>query len=161
MCSSDLVPAHMIPSAFVWLDALPLTANGKLDVKKLPPPESVGDGPEELAPRNHEEQRIAEVWSRVLQRPVVSVHEDFFTSGGHSLLALRMLTEIRAALGVEIPARRLFETPTIEGLATFVREHATTDSPEWKFLVQVQRGDTARRPLFLVPGGWEIGRAHV
>jgi amino acid adenylation domain-containing protein len=150
------LPAHMIPSAFVSLDALPLTPNGKLDARKLPRPESSvpATSAAAVAPRNEIERGIAEIWSRVLGRKASSVRDDFFTVGGHSLLALRLLGEVRNQFGVEIPTRRLFETPTIEGLAAFVSEQKAAAIREEKYLVPIQRGDPAVQPLFLVPGGW-------
>ena len=150
------LPAYMIPSAFVWLDALPLTPNGKLDARKLPPPDAATVAPSAAAvtPRNETERGIAAIWARVLGCDAPSVLDDFFTVGGHSLLALRLLGEIRNEFGVEIPARRLFETPTIEGLAACVSQQTSAAAPAGNFLVQVQRGDPSARPLFLVPGGW-------
>jgi len=152
------LPAHMIPAAFLWLDALPLTANGKLDFAKLPAPDasSFAVATERVIPRNKLELGIAEIWQRVLGRDQSSVLDDFFAVGGHSLLGLQLLASIRDEFGVEVPARRLFETPTIEGLARYVSEH--TSSPKSAAthgsLVLVQRGDPGRQPLFLVPGGW-------
>ena len=153
---SDRLPAYMIPSAFVWLDALPLTPNGKLDARKLPPPDAatVATSAAAVAPRNETERGIAAIWARVLGCDAPSVLDDFFTVGGHSLLALRLLGEIRKKFGAEIPARRLFETPTIEGLAAYLSEHAAISAPAGKFLVPVQRGDPSLPPLFLVAGGW-------
>ena len=90
----------------------------------------------------------------MIGREASSVFEDFFTVGGHSLLALKLLGEIRNALGVEVPARHLFETPTIAGLAAFVAAHTLQAAPEKKFLVSIQKGGAGRRPLFLVAGGW-------
>ncbi len=150
------VPAYMIPSAFIWMDALPLTANGKLDTRKLRSPDATAPASADaVPPRNERERDIAAIWERALGRSVASVFDDFFTLGGHSLLALRVLGEIRAKFGIEIPARRLFETPTIAGLADYLSARTAADAPPAeKFLVSVQKGDPALRPLFLVPGGW-------
>ena len=150
------VPGYMIPSAFVWLDALPLTANGKLDTQRLPAPDAPASATpaEAVPPRNECEQGIAAIWKSTLGRDASSVFEDFFTVGGHSLLALRLLGEIRNTFGIEIPARRLFETPTIAGLAEYVSAHTEEAVPERKFLMPIQKGSTALRPLFLVAGGW-------
>ncbi len=152
---SSRIPAYMIPSAFVWLDTLPLTPNGKLDTRRLPAPDTGAReiSAEAIAPRDDTEFGIATIWERVLGRSAGSVFEDFFTVGGHSLLALRLLGEIREKFGVEIPAGRLFETPTIAGLAAYLAARATPPVAE-KSLVSVQRGDPSRRPLFLVAGGW-------
>ena len=153
---SHRVPAHMIPSAFVWIDFLPLTPNGKLDTRRLPSPGTAAApaSAETISPRNERERGIAAIWQRALGRNASSVFEDFFTAGGHSLLALRLLGEIRSKFGIEIPARRLFETPTIAGLAEYVSAHTPKTGPAEKFLVSIQRGDSSLRPLFLVAGGW-------
>ncbi|MEO6742763.1 MAG: AMP-binding protein, partial [Chthoniobacteraceae bacterium] len=153
---SQRVPGYMIPSAFVWMDALPLTANGKLDTQRLPAPEATAAATPAGAvpPRNECERGIAAIWKRALGRDASSVLEDFFTAGGHSLLALRLLVEIRNQFGIEVPARRLFETPTIAGLSEYVLARTTEAVPARKYLMPVQKGSTALRPLFLVAGGW-------
>jgi amino acid adenylation domain-containing protein len=150
------LPAYMIPSAFVWLETLPLTPNGKLDARRLPMTEiaSHGAAAESVSPRNEIEQGIAQMWERALGRGKASITDDFFTVGGHSLLALRLLGDIRTTLGVEVPARRFFETPTIAGLAEYVSEHTPSAAPHEGLLVPIQKGSPATPPLFLVAGGW-------
>ena len=154
------LPEPLIPSVFTMLPMLPLTPNGKLDQQAL---QALGDAlPSSkinpaIPPRNPVEEGVARIWERVLSRKSVSIREDFFTVGGHSLLSLRLLAEIRNEFGVMIPARRLFETPTVEGLAACISEQATSSAPEtsaWNFLVPIQRGEPSIPPLFLVPGGW-------
>src|SRR5207245_1417324 len=102
------LPDYMIPSAFVVLDALPLSPNGKVDRKALPAPEALGPGPSEahLAPRTEMEEVIAGIIGAVLHRERVGVTESFFDLGGHSLLATQVMSRIRA-LGVELPLRTL------------------------------------------------------
>jgi acyl carrier protein len=114
-------PEYMIPSAFVVLDAMPLTANRKIDKRSLPDPgaqtrPSTGDAP----PRLPTEHALADIWREVLRVEQVGVHDNFFDLGGHSLLATQLVSRVRQACGVEIPVRALFETPTIAGLAATV-----------------------------------------
>ncbi|AXE88333.1 Gramicidin S synthase 2 [Streptomyces sp. Go-475] len=117
------LPAYMVPSAVVVLDALPLTSNGKLDRGRLPVPES---GRPELdvrfvAPRDAVEEAVARVWCAVLGVDRVGVHDDFFELGGHSLLVIQVMARIRKLLGVEVPLRVLFDAATVEELAARVR----------------------------------------
>jgi amino acid adenylation domain-containing protein len=117
------LPNYMVPSAFVRLDAMPLGANGKIDRKRLPAPDSIAR-PEDLyvAPRNPTEDILAGIWKEVLGVERVGVHDDFFELGGHSLLAVQVLARVRAAFGIDIPLGRLFEAATVEQLALAVEE---------------------------------------
>ncbi len=117
------LPAYMVPSAVVVLDALPLTSNGKLDRRRLPVPDV--SRPELdvrfVAPRDVVEEVVAQVWCAVLGVGRVGVHDDFFALGGHSLLAIQVTARIRKLLGVEVPLRVLFDAATVEELAACVR----------------------------------------
>jgi amino acid adenylation domain-containing protein len=116
----EKLPDYMVPSVFVMLDALPLTPNGKVDRKRLPAPERMRAEAEYVAPRTAIEEIISSIWSEVLRLERVGVYDNFFELGGHSLLATQVTFAIREKLGVELPLRRIFETPTVAGLAELV-----------------------------------------
>ena len=112
------LPEYMVPSAFVALDAFPLTPNGKVDRRALPAPEAAaGDADDFVAPRTEDERAVAALWSELLRVPKIDVRADFFDLGGHSLLATRLLARIEYDYGIELPLRALFEAPTVEQLA--------------------------------------------
>ena len=115
----ERLPEHQVPAAFVALEALPLTSNGKLDRRALPAPEAdaLARPAESLAPRTETERLVAGVWQEVLGLPAVGVEDNFFEMGGHSLLATRVMARLRQLCAVELPLRVLFERPTVGALA--------------------------------------------
>ncbi|MEO6196443.1 MAG: amino acid adenylation domain-containing protein [Thermoanaerobaculia bacterium] len=111
------LPDNMVPTAFVWLDEIPLTRNGKVDLAALPLPEDVAPAREAAPPRTPFEEVLVGIWSEVLGVDRVGIDESFFELGGHSLLATQVMSRARSAFQVELPLRALFEEPTVEGLA--------------------------------------------
>lgn len=151
------VPDYMIPSAFVTISGLPLTNNGKLDRKALPVPEI--EGPRSriahVAPRSNIEFTIAKIWSRVLGVENPGVHDDFFESGGHSLLAVRLINEINRTLNIRLGLAALFQFRTIERLAAFSVEGVQP------LVVRMANGAEAT-PIYVIYAGnhqFKIARA--
>ncbi|MFC5743983.1 amino acid adenylation domain-containing protein, partial [Dyella tabacisoli] len=114
--------SYMLPSAYVTLDALPLTANGKIDRNAFPTPELQHGEAAYVAPRTPAEEIMAGIWAEVLRLDKVSIHDDFFALGGHSLLATQLMSRVQRALKVALPLRALFEAPSISALMLKVAE---------------------------------------
>jgi amino acid adenylation domain-containing protein len=127
------LPEPMIPAAFIALPALPLTPNGKVDRRALartaPAPEWGGPAAERVAPRTPAEEAVAAIFTEVLDVPAAGAHDDFFALGGHSLLAMRLVSRVRELLNAELPLRRIFETPTVAGIAAALEEESGTLVP--------------------------------
>ncbi len=121
----DKLPAHMIPSAFVHLDTLPVTSSGKVNRAALPPPDPGRLDRELVEPRNDVERELVEIWRRALGVDGVGLRDDFFKLGGHSLIALRVMIEIEGRFGVNLPLATLLESPTVERLAEVIGAEAS------------------------------------
>jgi amino acid adenylation domain-containing protein len=120
----ERLPPYMVPSSFVWLDALPLNPNGKVDRRALAAiePEKAGEPESFAAPRTPTEELLAAAWAELLGRERVGVDDDFFDLGGHSLLATRLFSRLRDLFGLELPLRVLFEAPVLADLAAWIDE---------------------------------------
>jgi acyl carrier protein len=118
----EKLPDHMVPSAYVMLEALPLLPNSKLDRRALPVPDwaKAGVRAAYVAPRIPAEEVLSGIWAEVLKVEQVGIHDNFFELGGHSLLATQVVSRVRDAFQAELPLRALFETPTLSGLAQAV-----------------------------------------
>ncbi|MBD2448701.1 non-ribosomal peptide synthase/polyketide synthase [Nostoc sp. FACHB-152] len=117
----DKLPEYMIPSAFVLLESLPLTSNGKIDRRALPKPELDSTLLEKyVAPRTPTEEMLAQIWAQVLKVEQVGIHDNFFELGGHSLLATQLVSRIRNIFKVEILLRELFAAATVAQLAQVI-----------------------------------------
>jgi ubiquinone/menaquinone biosynthesis C-methylase UbiE/acyl carrier protein len=115
------LPAYMLPDTFVVLEALPLTPNEKVDHRALPAPEVRSGGDKGYtAPTSEVEAGIASIMAKLLGLQQVSIHDNFFELGGHSLLATSLVSRIRTQLQTEFPLQRVFETPTVAGMAVYV-----------------------------------------
>jgi len=127
----ERLPEYMVPSAFVWLEALPLSPNGKLDRKALPAPEADAYGVMGYeAPQGEVEERLAALWGELLELDQVSATANFFELGGHSLLATRLVALIRREFGVDLQIVTVFSHSTLRGLAAAIdRAEARSDIP--------------------------------
>ncbi|MFL6126905.1 amino acid adenylation domain-containing protein, partial [Actinophytocola sp.] len=135
------LPEHMVPSSVVVLDALPVTANGKLDRRALPSPDAVAST-SDREPANERERLLCELFVEVLGVPKAGPDDSFFDLGGHSLLATRLTARVRATLNAELAVRSVFETPTPAGLAALLADSTRSARPP---LVPVTRPE--RLPL--------------
>ncbi|HVT98020.1 MAG TPA: amino acid adenylation domain-containing protein, partial [Acidobacteriaceae bacterium] len=138
----NMLPEYMLPAGYLLLDALPLTANGKVDRKALPEPEyqfAQEDTPY-VAPSTPTEQTLAAIWSSVLEYPRVGIHDDFFLLGGHSLLAIRLMSQIEQQFARHLPLEMIFQWRTIAELASVLDRVTaqsaweTTSDPAWEEL---------------------------
>lgn len=125
------LPDYMVPAAYTWLTALPLTAHGKLDRRALPAPseDSALAGTPYEAPRTATEAALADLWTGVLGVPQVGIHDNFFELGGHSLTASRLVQQIRGRWAGGLPLRALFEHPTVAALAALLDATGPTPAP--------------------------------
>jgi amino acid adenylation domain-containing protein len=149
------LPEYMIPSAFVFLDAIPLTANGKIDRQALPVPDLAANDTF-MPPSDAIEFQLMQIWEEVLQITPIGMKDNFFNIGGHSLLAVSLMARIQKQFDKQLSLATLFQGATIEHLAQIIRS-TTPDDPFSSTLMPLQRGSSHQRPLFFVhPGGGTV-----
>ncbi|MDQ1738438.1 MAG: hypothetical protein QOE53_90, partial [Pseudonocardiales bacterium] len=148
-----VLPEYMVPAAFVVLARLPLTGSGKIDHRALPEPEwATAAGEVAVAPRTPLEAELAALFAELLALPApVGVLDNFFSLGGHSLTATRLMTQVRSGYGVELPVRVLFTDPTVAGLAAAV-EAARAQPSSRRPAVELSDAETEDLLRTLIPG---------
>jgi amino acid adenylation domain-containing protein len=140
---AQTLPDYMVPAAYLRLDRFPLTQNGKLDRRALPAPGATVAAEESYAPpEGPVEAALAAIWAELLQIDRVGRHDNFFEHGGHSLMAVQMVSRIRDRCGRDVPVRRIFEAPTIAGLAADL-DRAALDQPPSARLPPIARCELA------------------
>ncbi len=128
---SEQLPEYMVPSAFVRIESVPLTANGKVDLKALPSPGQPTPAEREfVTPRNADEEKLVGIWKEVLKMDRVGVTDNFFELGGHSLLATQIISRIRNTFRVQMPLHSFLESPTVAGLAEKIVHCPPAESEE-------------------------------
>ncbi|BBC63199.1 hypothetical protein MMRN_00950 [Mycobacterium marinum] len=145
---AQALPAYMVPAAVVVVDSLPLTVNGKLDIRALPAPQYGATG-SYRAPASPVEEVLAGIYAQVLGLDRVAVDQSFFDLGGNSILAMRVSSAIEKFLGVDLPVRLMFEAPTVESLSRQVE--SPYSSVELAPVELLKQG--AGTPLFCLPPG--------
>ena len=140
---SKNLPDYMIPTFFIQIDKIPLTANGKVDRRALPEPSGeIDTGAEYVAPRNELEEKLVKLWSEVLEAGRIGINDDFFVLGGHSLKAIKLASIIQRELLVEISVTDIFSRPTVKELGEYIgktkkAEYSTIEAAEEKELYEV------------------------
>lgn len=143
------LPEYMVPPHLVVLDALPLSANGKVERKALPAPEGNASAQGRIAPRNALEHDIAEAMAGVLGLPEVGVHDDFFALGGHSLLAAQLIARLNRQLDRSLSLRTMFDRPTVARLADLLADEANEGVKRPHEAIP-RRADPTRAPMSLM-----------
>lgn len=150
------LPTYMIPSAFVWLEALPLTPSGKIDRLALPPPDPVRQEGEEpfVAPTTALHYQLQQAWEDLLDVRPIGIYDNFFYIGGHSLLATRLVERIEHVSGKKLSLATLFAGPTIAALAEALQ---TTEEINGRAPIVAVQAHGTRRPFFYLHGAWNSG----
>ncbi|MFE9427014.1 amino acid adenylation domain-containing protein [Kitasatospora sp. NPDC006697] len=150
----ERLPEHMVPAAFVTLERLPLTPNGKLDRNALPDPEY--SGAKYRAPRNPLEAKLAELFAEALELEQVGIDDDFFDLGGHSLRVTKLISRIRASLGIKVPIRVMFSNTTVAKLSAHLESKTASQLPVFSdpfAAVLPMRTEGTKSPLWFIHPG--------
>lgn len=155
------LPAYMVPGAYVALDSVPLSANGKVDRRALPAPGVAGDtaARDAVAPRNELEASLVQLWQELLEQGGIGVEDNFFDLGGHSLVAVRLLARVRRDFSVELALSALVEGPTVAQMASVIAQRQGGEEATTSCLVALTAGRQSghRRPFFCVhPSGGNV-----
>ena len=146
---SDKLADYMIPQAFVWMESLPLTVNGKVDHRALPEPDLATNQSGYLAPTNQTEQRLCDIWQQVLDIEKVGISDNFFTLGGHSLLLNNLLNRINHEFDAHLGLRELFELQTVAGMARLLANPSALHHQQ-QTLVLLRDGDPNHTPWYFI-----------
>lgn len=153
----EKLPAYMIPPTFIKLDTFPMTSGGKINRKALPNPDKTKTEPGQyyVAPRTVLEFKLTTIWEALLEKRPISITSNFFKLGGHSILAVRLASQIQATIGLTLPLRDLFQAPTIEGQAGILNRQP--ESGPRSPIVAIQKSGSTP-PLFCIhhDGGTSI-----
>ncbi|MEU1013860.1 alpha/beta fold hydrolase, partial [Streptomyces sp. NPDC005890] len=151
--TAGLLPEYMVPSTFTVLDRLPLTTNGKVDYRALPAPDTATTIRTGRAPRTPREEILCSLFAEILGVPAVGIDDNFFELGGHSLSATRLVSRVRAILGVKLSIRSLLNTPTVAALSNLGQADGEEQDSALEHVLNL-RPVGSRPPLFCVhPGG--------
>jgi len=157
------LPEYMLPTAYVQLKRIPLTPNGKIDRKSLPEPDKDIREQEYVGPQDATQETLCRLWQEVLRRERVGIHDNFFMIGGHSLLAVQIISRIKSAFAIEMPLSVIFVAPTVARMAKEIAALSGHEQPQSSpVLVSIQR-QGSRAPFFCVHavGGQVISYAEL
>ncbi|MEM6278438.1 MAG: amino acid adenylation domain-containing protein [Verrucomicrobiota bacterium] len=164
--AKERLPAYMIPNRVTFRKEFPITANGKVDYRKLReeaeqiseihPSSDPASSSEKSPPETDTEKVVASLWSEILRVETIHRNDDFFTLGGHSLAGLRLFTRLQDRYGIDLPLATLFQASTVESLSARIDarlEKQPVETKELNLLTEIRNGDPDETPLFLVHGG--------
>ncbi|SDZ22918.1 thioesterase domain-containing protein, partial [Thermoactinomyces sp. DSM 45892] len=148
------LPNYMVPSHFVEMETLPLTSNGKIDRKALPRPDRKESNGIYVAPRDHIEFKLVKIWQDLLSVDEVSITDDFFSIGGHSLLAIKLLAQIKNEFDKEIEVSSLFQNTILEKLASLIRQKTSSEKSSG---LTINLQESEKDPFFCIhPAGGTV-----